>query len=331
MLILDPEYRRTHGLWMLGTALAALAALVWYLIYGYSRGSWSWPSGASPPGFAFGVLGGGIILFEMLLWPRKAWWRGWRLGRTKVWMMAHIWLGLLTLPLLLLHGSFLFDLNRSTLAAVLLWLLVVVVGSGLFGLVIQNVVPRLILENVPAETIHSQIGHVLEEYLEEADGLVAATCGKAPERGADRERAPERSAMDRASFVSVGTMRQVGRVQGKVIEAGVEAVWVPDSEALFKFHEDQVAPYLRAKSGGKLALGRAQQAAAMFRSLKTHLRAEAHPVVDHLAVLCEQRRQFDIQARLHNWLHAWVGVHVALSVALVLLMVVHVVMALKYV
>jgi len=76
MLILDPEYRRYHGFWFLGTVLATLAALSWYGIHGFGTGSWSWPSGSSPPGFAFGVLGGGIILFEMLLWPRKSWWRG---------------------------------------------------------------------------------------------------------------------------------------------------------------------------------------------------------------------------------------------------------------
>src|SRR5262249_52719330 len=130
MLILDPEYRRYHGLCLLATGLATAAAIMWYFIYGYGPGSWSWPSGASPPGFVLGVLGGGIILFEMLLWPRKYWWRGRRLGRTKWWMMAHIWLGLLALPLLLMHGAFHFDLTRSTLAALLLWLLVLVVGSG---------------------------------------------------------------------------------------------------------------------------------------------------------------------------------------------------------
>ena len=82
-----------------------------YVAYGFSSGSWTWPGGGSPPGFAYGVLGGGIILFEMLLWPRKSLWRGWRLGRTKLWMTAHIWLGLLTLPLLLLHGGFHFSLS----------------------------------------------------------------------------------------------------------------------------------------------------------------------------------------------------------------------------
>jgi hypothetical protein len=328
MLIFDPEYRRTHGVWLLGTGLATAAALAWYVAYGYASGTWRWPSGASPPGFALGVVGGGIILFEMLLWPRKAWWRGWRLGRTKVWMIAHIWLGLLTVPLLLFHGAFQFDLGKSTLAAVLVWLLLVVVGSGSFGLVMQNIVPRMMLENVPAETIHSQLEHILYQHREEAARLVAVTCGRPP---SDVSGVLAASPVAPASYVSVGTVRQVGRVQGKVVQSGVEAGWVPESDALLKFYQSQVEPYLRAKSAAKHPLSSPHQAQVLFQNLKIRLRAQAHPVVDHLAVLCEQRRQFDLQARLHNWLHAWLGVHVALSVALVVLMVVHVILALKYV
>jgi hypothetical protein len=61
--------------------------------------------------------------------------------------------------------------------------------------------------------------------------------------------------------------------------------------------------------------------------LKDRLRPEVHPVVDRLEDLCEQRRQFDLQARLHGWLFTWLGVHVALSVW----MVVPIFLALKYV
>lgn len=145
MLIFDRENWSSHRPWCLAIAATTLAAAAWYLVYGFGSGSWNWPGGGSPPGFAYGVLGGMIILFEMLLWPRKYWWRGWRLGRTKLWMTAHLWLGLLTLPLLLLHGGFHFNLATSTLAAVLMWLLVIVVGSGVFGAAVQNVVPRLML------------------------------------------------------------------------------------------------------------------------------------------------------------------------------------------
>src|SRR4051812_4715245 len=117
MLVFDRENWRYHRSWCLATVLAAAAAAVGYVIYGFWSGQWSWPGGGSLPGFAFGMLGGAIILFEMLLWPRKSLLRGFSLGRAKVWMTAHIWLGLLTVPLLLMHGGFNFNLSRSTLAA----------------------------------------------------------------------------------------------------------------------------------------------------------------------------------------------------------------------
>ena len=46
--------------------------------------------------------------------------------------------------------------------------------------------------------------------------------------------------------------------------------------------------------------------------------------------MCEERRQWDRQARLHFWLHNWLWVHFPLSVALVVLMFVHIWAALKY-
>src|SRR5262249_48047752 len=96
------------------------------------------------------------------------------------------------------------------------------------------------------------------------------------------------------------------------------------------FH-DQIEPYLRAKSGVALPLASAQRAAKLFQALKARLRPEAHPIVDSLADLCDQRRQFDMQTRLQRWLFVWLGIHVALSVALLFLMAVHIFLALKYV
>ena len=53
-------------------------------------------------------------------------------------------------------------------------------------------------------------------------------------------------------------------------------------------------------------------------------------MLERLADFCDQRRQFDLQARLHFWLHSWLAVHVAMSIGLILLMFVHAVLALKY-
>jgi hypothetical protein len=333
MLVFDRESWKNHRSWCAGTLIATSAALVWYVVYGASSGDWIWPGGASPPGFAFGLLGGVIILFEMLLWPRKSLWRGWRLLPTKTWMVAHLWLGLLSLPLLLLHGSFHFAPSASTLAAVLMWLLVAVVASGIFGLFVQNVVPRLMLEQVPAETIYSQIGHVLAQYRTDAERLVSLSCGRPQslsQRDGESAEAPVPVAGDAPSFVSVGTVRQVGRVQGKVIQVGLEAGWVAGSEPLLVFYQDHIKPYLSARTGKRLSLGSRKEAEALFAALKNRVGPEARSVVDHLADLCDQRRQFDLQARLHLWLHSWLVAHVALSVGLVVLMVIHAILALKY-
>jgi hypothetical protein len=328
MLIFDRDNWPKHVAWGICMAAATCGAIGWYIIYGFRSGSWQWPSGSSPPGLTYGAVGGTIIVFEMLLWPRKSLWRGLRLGRTKTWMMAHLWLGILTFPLLLLHGRFHFSPGTSTLAAVLMWLLAGVIVSGFWGLFVQNVLPRMMLEQLPAETIHGQIDRVLMNYAEEADRLVRSTCGTAADlaqteaAGIDGERAP--------SYLVVGTMRKVGRVQGKVVQAGVEAVWVPGSEALLAFHRRHVDPYLRAESGRKTPLGSAPRAVELFQELKSQLRPEAHPIVERIAALCEQRRQFDLQRRLHRWLHLWLLVHVPLSAALFGLMLAHVFLAFRY-
>ena len=52
--------------------------------------------------------------------------------------------------------------------------------------------------------------------------------------------------------------------------------------------------------------------------------------VDALSNLCDQRRQFDHQARLHYWLHNWLWIHLPLSLALIVLMFVHIVRTLQY-
>lgn len=171
MLIFDRENWPKHRPWAYTATLVASAAIVWYGFYGFlgHQGQWHRPGGSSPPGFTFGILGGLIILFEMLLVPRKYLWRGRRLGRTKHWMTAHLWLGLIVLILLLLHGDFHFSPSRSTLAAVLMWLLVAVFVSGVWGAVVQTVLPRLLLGRVPAETIYSQIDHVIDQYRDEAE------------------------------------------------------------------------------------------------------------------------------------------------------------------
>jgi hypothetical protein len=329
MLIFDSENWPRHRPWAYTATLVASAAIVWYGFYGFlgHQGKWHWPGGSSPPGFTFGILGGLIILFEMLLVPRKYLWRGRRFGRTQYWMMAHIWLGLIVLVLLVLHGDFHFSLGRSTLAAVLMWLLVAVIVSGILGVVVQTILPRILLESVPSETIYSQIDHVVDHYRNEAERLVKAICG--PELSAlAGEQSDENSPTQ--EYQLVGMMQKVGNLQGKILRTEAATLRVPGSEPLIDFHTRYIRPYLSAGSQRGLELESPRKATALFASLKLRLPSEAFPTVDRLAELCDRKRQLNLQASLHRWLFTWLAFHVGLSSALVVLMFVHIALSMKY-
>ncbi len=171
MLIFDRLSWQKHRPWVIGTAMVAGVAIGAYLGEGVRRGRV--PDGTSFTGFAYGVVAGLIIIFEFLLWPRKRK-RAWRVGAVQVGLRAHIWLGLLTIPLLLLHSGFRWGGSLSTWLAILY---IVVILSGLYGLVVQQWLTRKMLLEVPAETIHSQIQAISDQFVDEASRLVADVCG----------------------------------------------------------------------------------------------------------------------------------------------------------
>jgi hypothetical protein len=320
-VLIEPRTWRQHRPWVFLCVVVLAGATLWYFVAASRRSDW--PGGSSPPGFTFGVVGGLIILFELLLWFRKMV-RVWRIGPVQVWMRAHIWLGLLCLPLLIYHSGFRLG---GALSTVLMVLLLIVVASGVWGLALQQVLPRRMLNELPAETIYSQLDRLADQLVREATQLVQVTCGAKPgeeqptSNGADPVAAP---------VLVVGAVRSVGRVQGKVLETRSPAAAVPDSEPMRDFFNLHVAPYLKAGSRIGSPLNNPTQAAALFADLKAKVPPPAHKAVETLAGFCEQRQQLDRQARLHFWLHNWLWVHLPLSLTLFVLMIAHVWVALKY-
>lgn len=314
-----------HLPWIVACLVVSALAIVWFIMA--CVGEAAFPSGSSLPGFTFGVAGGAICFFEFLLWPRKKL-RTMRIGRTQAWMRAHIWLGLLAVPLLVLHTGFRWG---GPLSTVLMVLFLVVVASGVWGLVLQQFLPRMLLQDVPAETIYSQIDRVVHQYTEEADRLVLATCG--PEVGPNGEVMRPDAAREEPApspVLVVGAVRSAGSVQGRVLLTRAPTAPVPNSEALRHFFRDAVKPYLVAGAASGSALADPTRSASVFEEVRTRVPPAAHGAVAALADLCGQRRQFDVQARVHFWLHNWLCVHLPLSAALIVLMFVHVFKALKY-
>jgi hypothetical protein len=324
VLLFDRRNIARHVPWFVFVVLATVGASVWFF-----RASWGaaqWPGGGSPPGLAFGMIGGGLILFEFLLWPRKKV-RAWRVGRVQGWMIAHIWLGLLTVPLLIYHSGFRWG---GWLSTVLMALFLVVIASGVWGLALQQILPTKMLQQVPAETIHSQIDRLVGFMVEDAGRLISATCGPLPGEDVDEVELREVSIGAPVSHMTVGAVQTVGKVQGKVLVTRVPRVAVPGSEPLRELFRSSIAPYLLQGKKSRSPLVLQHKADFLFRELKNKLGTGTHETIDILENLCDQRRQLDRQRRLHFWLHNWLVVHLPLSIALVILMVAHAWIAWKY-
>src|ERR1700680_4032597 len=145
---------KTHRSWMVVPIAALAVSLGIYIVY--AARAPGGPRGGSSLGLTFGIAGYALMLYAGLLGARKRV-PVWRIGRAKTWMRGHIWLGLLSLPLILFHGGFAF---RGPLTAVLMWLFFIVIGSGVLGALVQHYIPRLMTSRVPMETIYEEIPHV---------------------------------------------------------------------------------------------------------------------------------------------------------------------------
>jgi hypothetical protein len=323
IVLINRESLPRNLAWIAVFAIGTIATVVTFCVC--SAGTMRWPGGGSKCGMAFGILAAAIMVFEVLIWPRKKV-RSWRLGSARAWMRGHIWLGLLTIPLVVLHTGFTVG---GQLNILLMILFAVVIVSGLFGLALQQFLPRIMMERVPAETIYSQIEFVAEQSYWSAVDLVEAVCGEPVP--VDKSKRPGKQEVEAApAFVTVGALREVGSVVGRSLQTLAVATALIEGGVLIENFASTIGPYLLKGGKSKSTLCSSAASAAYFRRLRSALPAEATGVIDALEGLCEQRRQYDLQRQLHAWMHGWLVIHAPLSVVLVGLMFLHIIVALKY-
>lgn len=313
---IDSSQRR----WAVASAIILGAGCVAYMFY--ARSSAQGPRGGSPVGLAFGVLGFSFILFAAALGARKRV-PVWRLGRAQAWMRGHLWLGTLSLPIILFHGGFHFG---GALTRVLMWLLIFTVFSGLCGAALQHYIPRVMTTDVPLETIYDEIGHVRGLLLEEADRAMEALCGTL---GLRKTSVAE---MQRAGGFTAMRPMSVSAKGGAAVAAAPEILLLSEEEGapLRRFYLNEIRPFLERPAERRPLLSDAGKAQLGFAGLRTLLPARAHDTVDDLQEICDEARQLQRQQRLHRWMHLWLLVHIPISIALIVLGAVHAVMALRY-
>lgn len=308
-------------------------------------------SGGSLPGLVVGSIAAGIILFELLLWPRKRL-RRFQLGRTRTWLSLHLWLGLATGPLAWIHAGYRFG---GTFTTVLMSLLFFVLASGIYGWIMQIVIPRWMLGNLPQETIHSQIDDVATQSALEARQMLTVALGTKPAQATTRlvnldaqvaqwsGASTSRDSQGRVESIVVGSrqrrdpqrLRFDGDVQGDFTASDRIEIWKQYAAVIepFLLRDVLVSPATDGASriANRSPLQTVQKATDWFSAFRDACSADAKPILDKLQSLVEQRHQFDAQRRAHGWLHGWIAFHAGVSVLLGVLLVTHIVLALRYI
>jgi len=337
-VLIDRQSLKDSRAWIVLSLLILLVASAGYFLY-VAR-SPSGASGGSVPGLIFGSVGTAIILFAWALTVRK-WRRSARWGKAYSWLQGHVYLSIVSYPLILYHAGFHWG---GPLTGVLMWAFTICYFSGLLVLLLQQIVPRLLLTEVPLETIYEQIDHVARKNLAAADELVETNVTVAvalPDLGEDE----------------FGTTARSARVGGAGGGGGGTALATAPSSTrdinaeLKRFYTDRVRPYLA--HGLVPVVGEHERPALVrtwigalrqiliprfkpaplpleFADFRRQLPDTLVPVINALEGYTEERRQFILQKRLQHVLHGWLLLHVPASWVMVLLIPLHAVQAVRY-
>ena len=117
------------------------------------------PNGGTTLGYTLGTIAALMILWFTFLGVRKRRYSS-TLGTVQGWLSAHVYLGIALIVIVLLHTGFQFGTNVHTLAFALM---VLVVASGLYGVVIYSRYPERLSENrdgANRSELHDQLGDI---------------------------------------------------------------------------------------------------------------------------------------------------------------------------
>jgi hypothetical protein len=302
---------RSHRVWFIGSLLALALAGLLYVPYALTTVTGT--SGGSAVGLMYGSIGSAMMLFAGLLGARKKF-PTWRVGRGTFWMRAHLWIGFLSFPFILLHAGF--RMGGGPLTRTLMALFIVVFLSGIFGAILQHFIPQVMTQRVTMETIYEQIDRVLEQLVQEA-GLITADVGAALEQ--EMIQAEEEEKL--APVASGG--RKAGQASAPVADERASGM-------VTTFFESQLKPFLMSRHSETHALANPAEAAPLFQQLRVLVPQTLWPKFDDLENICEEKRQLERQRRLHHFLHGWLLVHIPASYALLVLGAIHAVVALRF-
>ena len=297
---------KPHRLWFfffLIIVIGAYAAYAFELQRG--RAAVFGASGGSVVGLTFGVASFALLLFAAGRGLRRFMPGG--MGSAVFWGRAHVWLGLLVLPLAWFHGGF---HHGSTLSAAMMWLLYAIIITGVISALLRHYLSQPTTGRLPEELIDAPIDEAIGRLSEQA-AQVAMRCDRLAEQSA-------KAANDqRAGGVATATLTPV--------------IVAPTSrpEALREMYVRSIEPYL-TPAGGAGILANRMRAAQVFRRCRALISEEFHAPLAELERICDTCRGLRSRQRLGLWVDRLMLVHVPLSTALIVLGILHAVGSLRY-
>lgn len=352
-----------HVWWAAGTSAAAVVCLGVSLFL--DRRLPGGLTGGTKPGLWLGVVTLALMLYcglFAILRQVPGWW--W-IGSRKAWLRAHIWLGLLSVVILLCHSGF----RLGGGLGLALWIAVgVIIGSGLFGLALQQSLPGVMTRELAGEASYEQLSHYcgvlrrradeLADALEDVPSITQTTALQQSDfkRTFDENirplfDVPIRRTAPLQDFEPVGQWFAGIRERLQMAEhKNPEAVVLRALEKL----RDRVEPDkaarvddLKKKAARLLDAGQPEGLGNFSRSILKDVHALAdgsesadlaneidsacrHRWMSALEDLCVERIGYRDQERYHRWLHGWLLLHAPFSAALLVLTIFHIVMSLYY-
>lgn len=296
-----------HERWryLKGAAALCLVAIVIYLWHDPLDG----PNGGTWLGYTLGTLGALLIAWLAWLGVRKRQYAS-NLGTVRGWVSAHVYLGLALLVIATLHTGFQFGANLHTLAYLLM---VLVIASGVVGILVYARYPRLITDHRAQATREAWIEEVLdlnERAIQLADRIspdvhrfVLRGAEQVPLGGTWREQL-----LGARGDGGTGEMNALTEILRKKLTASEkERAAVADAEQIIVLTESRI------------------------------MMSERDPAVERLKQLLELlTRRNDLAARvnhdvrMHARLQIWLYLHVPLTGALLAALTAHIVAVFLY-
>lgn len=265
------------------------------------------PNGGTWLGYALGTVGALMIVGLAWLGMRKRQYAS-GVGTVRGWVSAHVYFGLALLVVATLHTGFQFGLNLHTLSYALM---VLVIASGVVGIVVYSRYPRLITDHRAQAT--------REGWLEEVLDLNERAIQLADQISPD---------VHRFVLRSVERLRLGGSWREQLAGAGSD----PGTTEISALTE-----ILRKKLAAAGSDSSAETEQVIVLTESRILMGQRDPAVERLKQLLELLiRRNELTARvnrdveMHARMQAWLYLHVPLTAALLAALLAHIVTVFLY-